>query len=365
MTPASTSSPHDLGYRMPAEWEPHAATWLSWPHNEESWPGRFETVEPVYAAMVRAIAASETVHINVNDAAMEQRAERFLADAGARGEIRFHHVPTNDAWCRDHGAIFVVRQTGGREAGRQETPHPIPDGLLAATQWRYNAWGDKYPHDLDDRVAARMAEILDLPRFEQSIVLEGGSIDVNGAGALLTTSACLLNPNRNPGLSREQIETALGDGLGVREILWLGDGIAGDDTDGHIDDVARFVAERTVVTVVESDPHDVNYAVLQENLRRLRTLTVAGRSLDVVELPMPPAVFHDGERCPASYANFYVTNDAVLMPGYDRTTDERAAAILAEHFPTRRIEVIDCTDLIWGLGAFHCLTQQVPAVVEN
>lgn len=348
---------------MPAEWQPHAATWLSWPHNERSWPGKFETVEPVYAAMVRAIAASEPVHINVVDAAMERRAMRFLTDAGARGEIAFHHVPTNDAWCRDHGAIFVVGGAGSGEQAPDENHDPFsaPRSSLAATQWRYNAWGDKYPHNLDDSVATTMAAILGTPRFERTMVLEGGSIDVNGAGVLLTTEACLLHPNRNPELSREQIESELRSGLGVDEILWLGDGIAGDDTDGHVDDLTRFVAERTVVTVVESDPHDENYAVLQENLRRLRAMTVGGRPFDVVELPMPPAVMHDGQRLPASYANFYISNGSVLLPGYDRTTDERARSILAEQFPNREIDVIDCTDLIWGLGAFHCLTQQVPA----
>lgn len=347
---------------MPAEWEPHAATWLSWPHNERSWPGRFETVEPVYAAMVRAIAESEPIHINVADAAMQRRALRFLADAGATGEIVFHHIPTNDAWCRDHGAIFVVARMGNGQWGMAEPhkPFPIPHSPVAATKWRYNAWGDKYPHDLDDLVAGRMAEILGVPRLDCDMVLEGGSIDVNGAGALLTTEACLLNPNRNPDLSRDEIERRLRAGLGVEEILWLGDGIAGDDTDGHIDDLTRFVAERTVVTVVESDPHDENYAPLRENLRRLRSMTVAGRPLEVVELPMPPAVVYDGQRLPASYANFYIANRSVLLPGYDRKTDARAKAVLAELFPTRDVIVIDCTDLVWGLGAFHCLTQQVP-----
>ncbi len=329
---------------MPAEWEPHAATWLSWPHNEQSWPGRFETVEPVYAAMVRAIAEGEPVHINVADADMERRARSFLHDAGARGEIHSHHIPTNDAWCRDHGAIFVVNQSGQG----------------AATKWRYNAWGDKYPHDLDDRVAGRMAEILDLPLFERGIVLEGGSIDVNGSGALLTTEACLLNPNRNPTLSREQIERELKDGLGVEQIIWLGDGIAGDDTDGHIDDLTRFVSERTVVTVVESDPGDENFAPLQQNFTRLRDVRIAGKRLEVVELPMPPAIVYDDQRVPASYANFYITNHAVLLPGYARATDDVARSVLAELFPSREIVVIDCRDLIWGLGAFHCLTQQVP-----
>jgi agmatine deiminase len=350
---------------MPAEWAPHRSTWLSWPHNERSWPGRFETVEPVYAAMVRVIAESEAVQINVADAEMERRAKRFLTDAGAKGEIVFHHVPTNDAWCRDHGAMFVTRGTGtpGGTAGSRNTADQPSNASppLAAVDWQYNAWGEKYPHDLDDHVAASMASILGVPRFERSIVLEGGSIDVNGAGALLTTEACLLNPNRNPGWSREAIEHELREGLGVEDILWLGDGIAGDDTDGHVDDLTRFTAERRVVTVVERNPHDENFRPLQENLARLRAMTLGGQPLEVVELPMPPAVVWEGQRLPASYANFYLTNRHVLLPGYHRATDDEARAILSEQFPERDVQVIDCTDLIWGLGAFHCLTQQVPA----
>lgn len=338
---------------MPAEWEPHAATWLSWPHNENSWPGRFETVEPVYAQMVSAIADSEPVHINVADSEMEHRARRFLRESGTRGEIHFHHIPTNDAWCRDHGAIFIVEKGDERTANESRR--------VAATKWRYNAWGDKYPHDLDDRVARQMANVLDVPLVERPTVLEGGSIDVNGTGALLTTEACLLNPNRNPELTREQIEDELRAGLGVEQIIWLGDGIVGDDTDGHIDDLTRFVAERTVVTVVESDSHDENYAPLQENLARLRDVRIGNMPLDIVELPMPPAIAYAGQRVPASYANFYITNRSVLLPGYHRDTDEVASHLLAEVFPGREIVVIDCRDLIWGLGAFHCLTQQVPA----
>lgn len=363
-------TPREQGYVMPAEWSPHAATWLSWPHNERSWPGKFETVEPVYAQMVRAIAESEPVNINVADGEMERRAKRFLSEKGASGEIVFHHVPTNDAWCRDHGAIFVVGEPGlGRQGlGVRDqavgTRGEITREGVAATKWRYNAWGGKYPHDLDDQVAGQMATLMNVPLFERSIVLEGGSIDVNGAGALLTTEACLLNPNRNPELSRDEIEAQLRDGLGVEEILWLGDGIVGDDTDGHIDDLTRFVNERTVVTVVESNSNDENYGILQENLHRLREMTVAGKPLEIVELPMPPAIVYEDQRLPASYANFYITNRSVLLPGYHRATDERAKSILAEHFPSREIIVIDCTDLIWGLGAFHCLTQQVPVARE-
>ncbi len=343
----------ERGYRMPAEWHPHQATWLSWPHNVETWPGKLELILPVYAQMVAALARSETVHINVNDAAMEATARTWLQQAGAQGDIRFHHFPTNDAWCRDHGAIFV-HQT-------MDTTQP----RLAATDWGYNAWGDKYPpYDLDNQIPARMAEYLNVPRFAGSIILEGGSIDVNGAGLLLTTEACLLNPNRNPTLNRAQIEQRLRDMLGVEQILWLGDGIVGDDTDGHVDDLARFVAPDTIVTIVEDDPADANYAVLQENLARLRAMrNLNDQPLRIITLPMPPAVICAGQRLPASYANFYIANRVVLLPCFNVPTDAQARQILQDLFPTREVICIDCTDLVWGLGAFHCLTQQVPAAL--
>jgi agmatine deiminase len=346
-------TPRERGYRMPAEWHPHQATWLSWPHNVETWPGKLELILPVYAQMVAALARSETVHINVNDAAMEATARTWLQQAGAQGDIHFHHFPTNDAWCRDHGAIFV-RQTA-------DAAHP----RLAATDWGYNAWGDKYPpYDLDNQIPARMAEYLDVPRYAGGMILEGGSIDVNGAGLLLTTEACLLNPNRNPTLSRAQIEQRLRDMLGVEQILWLGDGIVGDDTDGHVDDLARFVARDTIVTIVEDDPADANYAVLQENLARLRAMRdLNDQPLRIITLPMPPAVICEGQRLPASYANFYIANRVVLLPCFNAPTDALARQILQDLFPTRDIVCIDCTDLVWGLGAFHCLTQQVPAAL--
>lgn len=344
-------TPRELGYRMPAEWEPHAATWLSWPHNRESWPGRFEAIEPVYAQMVAALASSEPVHINVNDAASERRARAHLADAGAIGEIHFHHFPTNDAWCRDHGAVFVTRDD--------------PDGpnRRAGIDWRFNAWGGKYPYELDDAVAAQMTAELGDELFVSQMVLEGGSIDLNGKGLLLTTESCLLHPNRNPAMTREQIEQQLQDLLGVDQILWLGDGIAGDDTDGHIDDLARFVAEDVIITTIESDPNDANFVPLRENRARLdRIADQLDRPLTIVELPMPPAIVYDGQCCPATYANFYIANRVVLVPGYDERTDQIALETLRPLFPGRDVITIDCTDLIWGLGAFHCLTQQVPAV---
>jgi agmatine deiminase len=345
------ATPKQLGYRLPAEWEPHEATWLSWPHKEASWPGKIETIFPVYAQMVAALARSETVHITVNDDLMEAKARRFLDVARASGDIRFHHFPTNDAWCRDHGAIILKRRDGERSGAPR-----------MAIDWDYNAWGNKYPpHDLDNLIPSHMAETLDIPCRKGGMVLEGGSIDSNGEGLLLTTEGTLLNPNRNPELSRDQIETRLLDFLGVDKVLWLGDGIVGDDTDGHVDDITRFVGPRTVVTAIETDSGDANYAPLKENRRRLETMTdLNGCTLEIITIPMPPPVVYEGQRLPASYANFYIANKVVLLPTYNHSNDERARAILARLFPDREVIGLDCTDLIWGLGAFHCLTQQVP-----
>ena len=276
--------------------------------------------------MVRHLADHEEVHINVAGPDMEQEVRRLLADEGAgAGNVCFHHNPTNDAWCRDHGPIFVQRDG---EHGREE----------AVVDWKFNAWGDKYPpYDLDDVIPTRIAREYGLPVFHPGIVLEGGSIEVNGRGTLLTTEACLLNPNRNPTLDRDAIEGYLRAYLGVRHILWLGDGIVGDDTDGHVDDLTRFVDERTVVTVVEDDPADENYEPLQENLERLRGMRDQdGRPLRVVTLPMPRALFHEGQRLPASYANFYIANGLVLLPTYDPDRDEEARHTLQELFPTAR-----------------------------
>lgn len=344
------STPTELGYVMPAEWAPHQATWLSWPHKEASWPGKLDVILPVYAQFVAELARSEPVHINVNDAAMEAQARELLAAAGANGPIQFHHFPTNDAWCRDHGAIFVLRDG---PAGRE----------LAATDWDYNAWGNKYPpFDLDTLIPTQMAAHLNVPRFYGGMILEGGSIDVNGAGSLLTSEQCLLNPNRNPQLTQAEIEARLRAFFGVQQILWLGDGIIGDDTDGHIDDLARFVAPDTIVTVVEDDPQDENYAILQENLQRLRLMRdLHGKPFTILTLPMPPALVYAEQRLPASYANFYIANRTVIVPFYNHPNDEVVAATLQRCFPTRSVVGIDCTDIIWGLGAWHCLSQQVPA----
>jgi agmatine deiminase len=351
-SPTADATPKQLGYRLPAEWEPHEATWLSWPYKEASWPGKIETIFPVYAQMVTALARSETVHINVNDEAMEAKARRFLDGAQAAGDIRFHRYPTNDAWCRDHGAIILTHRDGrGAKAPR------------VAIDWEYNAWGNKYPpHDLDNLIPSRMADTLGIPSRKGGMVLEGGSIESNGAGLLLTTEGCLLNPNRNPNLSRNQIETRLLEMLGVEKVLWLGEGIVGDDTDGHVDDLTRFVGPRTVVTAIEDDPSDANFAPLRENLRRLEAMTdLDGRSLETVPIPMPPPVVYEGQRLPASYANFYIADTVVLLPTYNHPNDEVARSTLARLFPDREVIGLDCMDLIWGLGAFHCLTQQVPA----
>jgi agmatine deiminase len=341
-------TPAALGYRMPAEWEPHAATWLSWPRREGiSFPESFDRVMPALRAMVKALVESEQVCINVFNGAHEAEARSVLRGLPME-RITFYRIPTNEPWCRDHGPIFLRRDR---------------DPKLAVTDWDYNAWGNKYPpFDLDEVVPTRVGEILGIPVFYPSMILEGGSIEVNGAGALLTTKSCLLNKNRNPNLSRDEIERRLRDFLGVCDILWLGDGIAGDDTDGHIDDLARFVSERTVATVVEEDLDDENCEALQKNLARLREMKIGENNLEIVTLPMPKKMVREGLRLPASYANFYIANTCVLVPTFADSADETALSVLRECFPTRRVIGIDCRELIWGLGTFHCLTQQQPAV---
>ena len=344
----TAQTPAALGYRMPAEWEPHAATWLSWPRREGiSFPESFDRVLPALRTMVEALIESEQVCINVCNGAHEAEARSVLRELPME-RISFHLIPTNEPWCRDHGPIFLRRDR---------------DPKLAVVDWDYNAWGNKYPpFNLDEVVPTRIAKVLGVPVFYPRMVLEGGSIEVNGAGALLTTESCLLNKNRNPNLSRNEIEKRLRDYLGVSDILWLGDGIAGDDTDGHIDDLARFVSRRTVLTVVEEDRDDENYAPLQGNLARLREMKIGKNNIEVITLPMPKKIVRDGLRLPASYANFYIANTCVLVPTFTDSADEVALSILRKCFPSRRVTGIDCRELIWGLGTFHCLTQQQPAV---
>jgi agmatine deiminase len=347
-----SETPASLGYRMPAEWEPHAATWLSWPRREGiSFPGSFDRVMPTLREMVTTLIdkgqfGSDPVCINVCNGAHEAEA-RAVLDGLPNECITYYEIPTNEPWCRDHGPIFLTRE---------EEPN------LAVVDWDYNAWGNKYPpFALDEVVPTRIAEILKVPVFYPRMILEGGSIEVNGAGALLTTEACLLNKNRNPNLSGDQIERRLRDFIGVSEILWLGDGIAGDDTDGHIDDLARFVSERKVVTVVEENADDENYEPLQQNLERLKEMKIDGQPLEILTLPMPKKIEREGLRLPASYANFYIANSCILAPTFNDPGDEAALSTLRECFPGRRIVGIDCRELIWGLGTFHCLTQQQPA----
>ena len=353
LSPTSTpgSSLSRQGYRMPAEWEPHAATWLSWPRPDGiSFPDAYDRVQPALAAMVDALADSEPVNINVCDAAHEKVVRKVLQKQQARAtHVTFHQIPINEPWCRDHGPIFVTRD---------EEPR------IVILDWGYNAWGWKYPpFDDDDVVPTRIAGKLNLPVHEPGMVLEGGSIDVNGTGTLLTTKSCLLNPNRNPDLTQAEIEQRLRDFLGVRKVLWLGDGIEGDDTDGHVDDLTRFIDHHTVVTVTEEDENDANHDPLQHNLELLHGMTVEDDNpLEVHTLPMPGKIVRDGQRLPASYANFYIANRVILLPVFHDANDRWAKAVLEKAFPDRRVVGIDCRELIWGLGAFHCLTQQQPKV---
>ena len=344
---SSLSTPAQLGYRMPAEWEPHAGTWLTWPRREGiSFPDLYDRIPPILAAMVRALAEDEGVFINVWDATMEAEVRSVLTQHDALNDrVEFHHHPAYEPWCRDHGPVFVVNAT-----------------QRAVLNWGYNAWGEKYPpYDLDNAVPEHIASVRGLPCFTPDMILEGGSIEVNGQGTLITTESCLLNPNRNPALDRAAIEQRLSDYLGVRKVLWLGEGITGDDTDGHVDDLTRFVDAQTVVTAVEPDSQHPNHPPLQVNLQRLQAMcTQDGNSLRVIELPMPEPVLDQGERLPASYANFYIGNRTVLMPAFGQSRDADAQAILQQCFPSRRVLPLDSTNLIRGLGSFHCLTQQEP-----
>ncbi len=345
-------TPHALGYRMPAEWEPHAATWLAWPHNTETWPDDLPYVQATCLQMIKALQSRETVHLLVNDADASAHVQAAFAQQGIpTSNVNLHAYPTVDAWLRDSAPIFVTSTTHSRAP-------------LAVVDWQFTAWGGKYPEMFpDNAIPQYVAQALHLPRFEPDIVLEGGSIDVNGLGTCLTTEQCLLNPNRNPHLQRTEIERYLHDYLGVRHMIWLGEGISGDDTDGHIDDIARFVGPRTVVCVVTDDPDDANYAVLQENYRRLQhARDQDGRQLEVVPLPMPGPIGPAEEPLPASYANFYIANGVVLVPIYEHPNDTIALQRLGECFPTRRVVGIPCTALVGGLGAIHCVTQQQPHI---
>ncbi|RZK81372.1 MAG: agmatine deiminase family protein [Pedobacter sp.] len=351
MTNLFDNSPKKAGYSFPAEWAKHEATWLTWPHKEASWPGKIDAIYAPYCEFIKAISEGEKVRINVNDEQTKEFARAKLLEQGVNlSQIEFYFNPSNDAWCRDHGPAFLVNENA-------EPKKVIVD-------WGYNAWGGKYPpFEQDDVIPTLIADQLDLPVFNPGIVMEGGSVEFNGAGTILTTTACLLNKNRNPHLNQAQIEEYLKECYGAEQILWLGDGIVGDDTDGHIDDITRFVNEETVLTVVESNPLDENYLLLQENLESLREMRlINGKPLKIVELPMPSPVIYEDTRLPASYANFYIANAAVIVPTFRDVNDEKALEIIRSVFPDRKVIGIDSTDIIWGLGSFHCLSQQEPAV---
>jgi agmatine deiminase len=349
--PAGT--PRDHGFRMPAEWSEHVATWIAWPHNSEDWPGKFQTIPWVYADIVRNLSAVEEVHIFVNDAAAEKRARGVLSRTGTNlRRLHFHHWPTDRVWTRDSGPIFVKN----------------PQGETGITNWKFNAWAKYDNWHLDNQIPTRVAELLQLPCWtptagDHHVVLEGGSIDTNGAGVLLTTEECLLSEvqQRNPGLSRADLERVFHDYLGIDQVIWLNRGIAGDDTHGHVDDITRFVGEKRIVTVVETNREDENYESLAENLDRLKSAKdLDGQPFDVIELPMPAPVFFERRRLPASYGNFYIANGLVLVPTFNDPNDRKALNLLAEIFPDRKVAGIHCGDFIWGLGALHCMTQQQP-----
>jgi agmatine deiminase len=352
--PTQAETPAARGFRMPAEWEPHAATWLAWPHRESDWPGKFAVIPWVYGEIIRALTRHESVNLIVPDREAGDAARTRLTQVGADvGRVKFWELPTDRSWVRDSGPIFVVNDHGER----------------AILDWHFNAWA-KYPDwTLDDKIPAFVTEKHGLPCWRPThrghrVVLEGGSIDVNGRGLLLTTEECLLSKTqeRNPPFDRADYERVFADHLGVKKVLWLGRGVVGDDTHGHVDDLARFVNPTTVVTVVEDNPADENYAVLQENRDRLEGTTDAdGRTLNVVPLPMPRPLNFDGMRLPASYANFYIANGVVIVPTFNDPADRVALGTLAELFPDREVVGIHCVDLVWGLGTLHCMTQQEPA----
>ena len=384
-------NPPTLGYRMPAEWEPHAATWLAWPHFQGDWPGKFEPIPWVYAEIIRHLARHERVDLIVSDRSAEGKARKVLERTNAlSSSVRFHRWPTNRVWLRDSGCIFLT--TGGPglarpDSRRRLSPHKDQAGLdfsradqptlkqpsgpkvpSLALKWRFNAWAKYSNWRHDEKIGGLMARVADAQEIrpisrDQRVVLEGGSIDVNGAGTLLTTEECLLSKvqERNPGMTRVHYEKAFADYLGATKVIWLARGIFGDDTHGHIDDLARFVSTSTVVTMEEPNPRDVNHAPLRANLRRLQSARDQdGKQLTIVELPLPGPVVFEGRRLPASYANFYIANRTVLVPVFNDPNDRVALNTLSQLFPRREIIPIYCGDLVWGLGTLHCMTQQQP-----
>jgi agmatine deiminase len=347
----SRPSPKELGYRFPAEFESHAATWLSWPHKQASWPGKIDTIYQPYCLFIKTLAEYEPVHINiVNDEMKDWAMGKLEAVSAKMDKIKFYTHPTNDAWCRDHGPAFLIN------------PSAVQPKIII--DWNYNAWGNKYPpFDLDDRIPTLIAAAYGIPVLYPEIIMEGGSVDFNGKGTLITSESCLLNPNRNPLLDSTAIETILGAYYGVDQVLWVKDGIVGDDTDGHIDDTVRFFNEDSVLVAVEENKSDENYEILQRNLTDLKTMRLLnGKQLNITELPMPDKIIYENQRLPASYANFYIANGLVIVPTFKSNKDDKALRIIQSAFPERSVIGIDSTDIIWGLGSFHCLSQQEPFV---
>lgn len=349
------TTPAELGYHMPAEWLRHTATWLTWPKDPETWPERVPRVQEIFLQMMAALSPHEVVNLLVDDAETEQTVRSRCVFKGSNN-IRFHRIPTVDSWIRDYGPNFIVKAAASGKS-------------LAYNDWTFNAWGNKYEElKKDDAIPELLESFIGAPRFVPGIVMEGGSIEVNGEGCVLTTEQCLLNPNRNPHLNQAEIEQRLRDHLGVSKVLWLGEGIVGDDTDGHIDDIARFVAPNVIVCAIEEDPADANYKLLHDNLKRLQLMTDAeGRPFEIVTLPMPGVVggtstdSRNLDRLPASYANFYIANGVVLAPVFGHVNDRRALETLGKLFPSRRVVGINCEPLVWGMGTLHCITQQQPA----
>jgi agmatine deiminase len=401
-----SAAPASLGYRMPAEWQPHAATWLAWPHYRADWPGKFDPIPWVYTEIIRNLARHERIELIVNDAAAEKHVRKHLEPANAPlKNIQFHPQPTNRSWLRDSGCIFVTTNVGTAALGRppdalapdsareghdfsraandsyqgtasavppsgQEKRALAPEGRSLALNFRFNAWAKYSNYRQDEKIGALMSQATQaqqiLPQHNKTrVVLEGGSIDVNGQGTILTTEECLLSKvqQRNPAMQRKDYEKLFADYLGAPHTIWLGKGIVGDDTHGHVDDLTRFVSQDTVVTMVEKNPKDVNHKPLSDNLRRLHSATDQnGKPLNVVELPMPSPVIFEQRRLPASYANFYIANGIVLVPVFNDPNDREALNTLAELFPTRQIVPIYSGDLVWGLGTMHCMTQQPSAI---
>lgn len=346
------ATPKDLGYRFPAEWEKQQSTWLTFPQNTETWPNeQLANAQKSYYQLIKEIAKGQKVNLLVNDLATESQVKIHLDKINTSlANVHFHKIQSNDAWLRDSGPSFLI--------------NPEAEAKKIIINWQYNAWGGKYPpFEADNQIPERIAEMLNIPIFTVPIVMEGGSVEFNGQGTLLTTRHCLLNPNRNPHLTQSQIEQYLYDYYAVSQVLWLGDGIVGDDTDGHIDDIVRFINADTVITVVEQNPNDDNYTILQENLAELKTLRLPNdKPLNIIELPMPKPFYMFGERMPASYANFLITNQSIIVPTFECDEDEQAILILEKCFPSREVVGIDSREIIWGLGSFHCLSQQEPAI---